>query len=79
MRKPEEERWNPEEFAGVQGVPWEAVPGRSHIDVKAAFSIPGEIEEEVIVKEPAAREMIPRRRYIKRSDVNEKASRRQRM
>ena len=73
LRKPEEERWNQEEFAGVQGVPWESVPGRNHIDIKANFTIPGEIEEEVIVKEPAAREMIPRRIHIKRSDVSEKA------
>lgn len=74
LRKPEEERWNQEEFAGAQGVPWEPVPGRNHIDIKAKFTIPSEIEEEeVIVKEPAAREMIPTRIYIKRSDVSEKA------
>ena len=49
------------------------MPGRNHIDVKSNYTIPRETEEEVIVKEPAAREMIPRRMYIKRSDVSERA------
>ena len=40
LRKPEEERWNQEELAGAQRVPWESVPGRNHIDIKANFTIP---------------------------------------
>ena len=71
MRKPDEDRQNQKEFAGSQEGPWEAVPGRHHIDVKANFAIPQETH--VITREPPAREMKPRRIHIKRSVVSDKS------
>ena len=45
------------------------MPGRNHIDIKASSTMRGETEEEINVKDPAAREMIPRKILIRRSDV----------
>ena len=36
-RRPEEERWNQEEFGIIQGTPWEPIPGRKAIKVKFRF------------------------------------------
>ena len=48
-RRPEEERWNQDEFSQVIGTPWEPEPGRHHIEIKARFSMKDddEIEEKV--------------------------------
>ena len=48
-RRPEEERWNQEEFSQVVGTPWEPEPGRHHIEIKTRFSVKDddEIEEKV--------------------------------
>ena len=37
-RGTEGERWNCEEFQNLEGTPWEPVPGRPGIDVKASMS-----------------------------------------
>ena len=66
-RKPESERWNQEEFAGIQGLPWELVPERRHVQVKSHFQ---HNEDEIIVKLPSSRGSIPRRIYIKKDDVS---------
>ena len=68
-RKPEEDRWNQEEFAGIQGLPWEPVPGRAHVEVKSHFTIPE--DDNVIIKEPESKELKPRRIYITRRDVSD--------
>lgn len=70
-RRPEEGRWNQEELGGVKGTPWEPIPGRGGIEVKSTISIrrkentpiPGPIPQ------PSARDVIPRRIYIRRQDV----------
>jgi hypothetical protein len=67
-RRPEEERWNQEEFGGIQGTPWEPIPGRGGIEVKSRFLMRG---EEEIIAPPSTREVIPRRIYIRREDVSE--------
>ena len=67
-RRPEEERWNQEEFGAIQGTPWEPIPGREGIEVKSRFQYRGEAEEEII-PQPSTRDVIPRRIYIRREDV----------
>ena len=67
-RKPEKERWNQDEFAGIQRLPWEPVPGRNQVEVKSHFQYK---EEEEIPKLPSNRESIPRRIYIRKEDVSE--------
>ena len=38
-RRPQGERWNQEELEMVKGAPWEPIPGRAEIEVKAEFSM----------------------------------------
>jgi len=37
QRRPEEERWNREEFLSARGLPWEPTPGASGVEVKSHF------------------------------------------
>ena len=39
MRKPESQQWNYEEFAGMQGVPWEPRPGHEGREIKSKLNI----------------------------------------
>ena len=50
----------------IQGLPWEPVPGRNHVEVKSHFQYK---EEEEIVRLPGSRESMPRRIYIRKEDV----------
>ena len=50
-RRPEEERWNQEEFGATQGLLWEPIPGRGGIEVKGKFQV---IEEEEFIAQPIA-------------------------
>jgi len=68
-RRPEEERWNQEEFGSVVGTPWEPAPGRGGIEVKSRFQY--EKDDEAIIPPPSTREVIPRRIYIRREDVSD--------
>ena len=68
-RRPEEERWNQEEFGAVQGTPWEPIPGRGGIEVKSRFQVRGDEEEPI--PQPSTRDVVPRRIYIRREDVSE--------
>ena len=38
-RRPEEQRWNKEEFEKMQGLPWEPVPGRKGIEIKSKVEV----------------------------------------
>ena len=66
-RKPEKERWNQEEFAGIQGLPWDPVPGRNQVEVKSHVQ---HKEEEEILTMPSNRESMLRRIYIRKEDVS---------
>ena len=67
-RRPEEERWNQEEFGGIQGTPWEPIPGRGGIEVKSRFMMIG---EEEVIPPLSARDVIPRRMHIKREGASD--------
>ena len=56
-RKPETERWNRQEFAGVQGLPWEPVLVRHLVEVKSHVQ---HREEEEVAKLPRSRGSITR-------------------
>ena len=67
-QRPEEERWNQEEFLRGTGVPWEPVPGRGQIQIKSQFRIAGAGGGDLI-KEPELRaEKVRRSRIDNRSD-----------
>ena len=69
-RRPEEERWNQEEFSQVVGTPWEPEPGRHQVEIKANFSMKDdEVDEKV---ELQSRTFQPRGIYIRREDVRDK-------
>ncbi len=70
-RKPEDKQWDKEQLDKVQGVPWEPIPGRGRIQVKARFSTPAEEEP---VPEPAIKEAQKRRVYIKPEDIKKYAN-----
>ena len=52
-RRPEEDRSSQEEFAAVEELPWEPVPGRSGIEVKAQYR--DKEGDKVVAKESQAR------------------------
>ena len=52
-RRPEEDLRTQEEFAAVEGLPWEPVPGRSGIEVEAQHR--DKEDEEVEVRESKPR------------------------
>ena len=41
-RADKEGRWNWEQFEAMRGVPWEPIPGREGIEVKASIYMPGD-------------------------------------
>ena len=66
-RRPEGERWNKEEWHGMRGVPWEAVPGHPDRELKSKVILPRAAP--VQGPEGEAREQPVRRMYIQRKDV----------
>ena len=68
-RRPKEDRRNQEELAAVDGLPWEPVPGRSGIEVKAQHR--DKEDEDVVVKESKVRKRKPRSIYINKGDLSD--------
>ena len=64
-----EERWNKEKMKEVQGVPWEPVPGREGIDIKAQVELPRAEGQPDRIIEPAQKRIIRRRAAITKEDV----------
>ena len=61
-RRPEEERWNQEEFSHAIGTTWEPEPGRHHIEIKARFSMKDDEMDEKV--ELQSKEFKPQGIYI---------------
>merc|ERR1712026_294122 len=50
MRKPESQQWDYKEFASMQGVPWEPIPGHEGREIRSNVNIPNApIQQEVRV------------------------------
>ena len=64
QRRPEEERWDHEEFQSAKGVPWEPTPGAKGVEVQSHLRYRG--EEEDVVKMLSTRETILRRIHIRK-------------
>ena len=65
-RRPEDQRWNQEEFNQVQGVPWQPILGKGGVDVKSSYQVKDDEEPIAPIK---TREALPRRIDIRRGDV----------
>ena len=64
-----EERWNWEEFSKMQGVPWELVPGREGIEVKANIGRDEKPREVIVRPKKQLDELVQRRFRITSEDV----------
>ena len=64
-----EERWNKARMKEVQGVPWEPVPGREGIYIKAQVELPRAEGQPDRIIEPAQKRIIRRRAAITKADV----------
>ena len=65
-RKPESDRWQKEDIATMQGVPWEVIPGHPERELKSRVMFE---ETETIEQVPEAAPEQLRRLYIKKADV----------
>ena len=69
-RRPEEQRWNKEEFEGIKGLPWEPVPGRAGIEIKSRVEVPTERAPVTLDEGILLRPKVGRRMYITKDDVD---------
>ena len=68
VRDQKGERWHQEGFEKVEGVPWEAIPGRGQIEIKSKVRIEVDRSAEG-VPNPQVKESEVRRICIKISDL----------
>ena len=67
-RKAPEDRWSNALLDQVKGSPWEPVPGHPDREIKTKVMIATPAAE-MEVPEPVAREMAPKRVYIRKRDI----------
>ena len=56
-------------YCKFQGVPWEPIPGREGIEVRANIELPMEETEPTPVQEPEPQDVIRRRAGITKTDI----------
>ena len=64
----EEERWNQEEFNQAEGTPWEPIPGRAGVEIKARFQFK-DLAAEPVIKAPVTRESTTRSLHIAKDNL----------